>query len=94
VRAGAVQTLYKLLKEEKKCCAAVTMLGKTAELCGDLARPPPVLTPCMHAPTQERAQPCMRPPCSVLILACMHAPSQKRALFMHARMHAPSRSRA
>jgi hypothetical protein len=33
--AGAVQTLCTLMKDERKRCAAVTMLGKTAELCAD-----------------------------------------------------------
>jgi hypothetical protein len=32
-RAGAVNTLCTLLRDEKKRCAAVTMLGKTAEHC-------------------------------------------------------------
>lgn len=31
--AGAVNTLCTLLRDEKKRCAAVTMLGKTAEHC-------------------------------------------------------------
>ncbi|EIE21483.1 WD40 repeat-like protein [Coccomyxa subellipsoidea C-169] len=32
---GAVQTLCSLMKDEKKRCAAVTMLGKTAEHCAE-----------------------------------------------------------
>ena len=35
---GAVQTVFIMLNDEKKQCAAVTMLGKTAELCVDQAR--------------------------------------------------------
>lgn len=38
-RAGAVNTLWTLLRDERKRCAAVTMLGKTAELCAEQVRP-------------------------------------------------------
>ncbi|KAK9908488.1 hypothetical protein WJX75_008589 [Coccomyxa subellipsoidea] len=43
---GAVQTLCTLLKDETKRCAAVTMLGKTAEHCAEQLKrdcPPPLL---------------------------------------------------
>lgn len=31
--AGAIQTIMQLLKKQETCAAAITMLGKTVELC-------------------------------------------------------------
>lgn len=52
---GAVQSLGALLRNENRRCAAVTMLGKTAELCADKVSTSPHLPPahialahCVH----------------------------------------------
>jgi hypothetical protein len=36
--AGAIQTIMQLLRKPETCSAAITMLGKTVELCADKVR--------------------------------------------------------
>ncbi len=59
VRAGAVQTIITLLRKPDNRCAAVTMLGKTVEMCYMQARPamrPPA--PLLRRPAlRARARP-------------------------------------
>ena len=52
-RAGAVQTIITLLKKPENRCAAVTMLGKTVEMCYSQARSMEDMHPgfSVHMPT-------------------------------------------
>ena len=38
--AGAIQTIMQLLRKPETCSAAITMLGKTVELCAEQVPPP------------------------------------------------------